>query len=141
MSDAYVDMEIQSHKLKAAGYSQKAIEDANFEILKKMESTFTPVEKQVFYEAVNKAFPSYRRTTSDPDLTFDEKRFFWATLNVEGVVIAPQSEIEWAVLWLADKKFSDAEFEALQRRIRLYKKAIIENPAKASPPSWAVGKY
>ena len=90
---------------------------------------------------MNKVFPSYRRTTYDPDLTVDEKRFFWATLNVEGIVMAPKIEIKWAVLWLADNKFSDADFKALQRRMQLYKSFIIENPEKASPPSWAVGKY
>lgn len=31
---------------------------------------------------------------SEPILTRDEKRFFWTTFNVNGIVLAPQSEIK-----------------------------------------------
>ena len=61
MQRSLVEMQVQSRKLKDAGYSQKAIEDANWEIIKKTERSFTPAEKRVFYKAVNEAFPSYSR--------------------------------------------------------------------------------
>ena len=61
MQRALDKMEVQSRKLKDAGYSQKAIEDAKWKIIEDTEKSFTPAERRVFYKAANKAFPSYSR--------------------------------------------------------------------------------
>lgn len=61
MQRALGEMKVQSRKLKDAGYSQKAIEDANWKIIEDTEKSFTPAERRVFYKAANKTFPSYSR--------------------------------------------------------------------------------
>ena len=61
MRRALGEMQVESRKLKDAGYSQKAIEDANWKIIEKTERSFTPAEKRVFYKAVNRTFPSYQK--------------------------------------------------------------------------------
>ena len=56
-----LDIQVQSRKLKAAEYTQKQIEDASWEIIKRTEKSFTPTEKRMFYRAVNKTFPAYSK--------------------------------------------------------------------------------
>ena len=61
MRKALAEIEAQSRKLKAAGYTPKQIEDASWEIIKRTEKSFTPTEKRMFYRAVNKTFPAYSK--------------------------------------------------------------------------------
>ena len=73
-------------------------------------------------------------------LTRDEKRFFWATLNVNGVVLAPDSELMWSVRFLAEQNMSDPEFQRFMLKIRRYKNFVIKHPDKVTPPAWAKDK-
>ena len=75
----------------------------------------------------------------EPVLTRDEKRFFWATFNVNGVVRAPESEIVWAARFLAEQKMPDPEFQRFRVKIRHYKDFVIKHPDKVTLPAWAKG--
>ena len=61
MRKALAEIEAQSRKLKAAGYTPKQVEDANWKLLEETEKQFTPAEKRMFYRAVNEAFPTYSK--------------------------------------------------------------------------------
>lgn len=63
----------------------------------------------------------------EPVLTQDEKRFFWATLSVNGVVLAPESEIVWAAGFLAEQNMPDPEFQRFRVKIGRYKKFVINH--------------
>ena len=56
-----LDIQVQSRKLKAAEYTQKQIDDANWKLLEETEKQFTPAEKEAFYKAANETFPAYSR--------------------------------------------------------------------------------
>lgn len=76
-----------------------------------------------------------------PILSRDEKRFFWATLNVNEIIIAPANEISWAAQFLVDRNMSDSEFQMFMAKIKRYKTFVVNHPDKVNPPVWADGKF
>ena len=74
MEKLVVEMAAQSRKLKAAGYTAKQIEDANYKLLENAHNTWTDAEKQAFYKAATKAFRSLdiERLKSRPSRTSEK---------------------------------------------------------------------
>ena len=72
-----------------------------------------------------------------PFLDDDEKRFFWATLNINNKAVAPTEEIVWAAEFLAIRNMTDHEFSKFMLKIKEYTEFVLNNRHKVQMPVWA----
>ena len=90
---------------------------------------------------VVEAYAEKHKIEAETIRTRDEKRFFGTTLKVDGVVVAPDTEIIWASRFLAEQNMSDPEFQTFKVKIRRYKSFVVNHPDRVPPPAWAKGKF